>query len=285
MVEGHGRGQIVFLALTALTSLGALFVGLALRRALIRENRVSQFQIAADALARLVWENTTLQPSEVGVNIWLVKGAFGFRQLVRQAKVADHRNPTPITWTKGKGIIGEAWAKNRPRVWDLEYIRAINPTEKLGVSLNRRSVGSSAGMSSTGRSVTVRFSPFHSGAVASSGTACVVSAVDALVPGKTQELQDFHKTPAFSSVWATCEAAFAGSPRGMGRSSMNGNGNGKSSSAPPKVAVENLRRRMREAVRELPETPRGKLTPDDVTTLREAGLVELAEVAEIYAET
>lgn len=48
-------------------------------------------------------------------------------------------------------------------------------------------------------------------------------------------------------------------------------------------AVTKLRRRMREAVREVDtEGEIEKLTADDVKKLRDAGFIELAEVAEIY---
>jgi hypothetical protein len=50
-------------------------------------------------------------------------------------------------------------------------------------------------------------------------------------------------------------------------------------------AVAVRRRRIREAVRDVPDPEGGKLTKEDVRTLREAGLDDLAEVAEIYVRT
>jgi hypothetical protein len=46
-------------------------------------------------------------------------------------------------------------------------------------------------------------------------------------------------------------------------------------------AVHALRKRMREAVTEFP-TEKRELTAEDVQTLRDAGLDELADVAKIY---
>ena len=50
-------------------------------------------------------------------------------------------------------------------------------------------------------------------------------------------------------------------------------------------AIADRRRRMKEAVQDVPDPKRGKVTAKDVETLREAGLDELAEVAEIYVST
>ena len=46
--------------------------------------------------------------------------------------------------------------------------------------------------------------------------------------------------------------------------------------------IADRQRRMREAVRDLPDVEPRKLTKEDVKTLRDAGLNEVAEVAEIY---
>ena len=51
------------------------------------------------------------------------------------------------------------------------------------------------------------------------------------------------------------------------------------------MSLADRRRRMREAVRDLPDEEPSKLTSEDVETLREAGLEEVAEVAEIYVSS
>jgi alkylhydroperoxidase family enzyme len=48
------------------------------------------------------------------------------------------------------------------------------------------------------------------------------------------------------------------------------------------MSLADRRKRMHEAVRDLPEDKPSKLTSEDVETLREAGLDEVAEVAALY---
>jgi hypothetical protein len=212
--QSGGRGQIAFLVLTALTALGGFFVAIALRRALIRENRESQFQTAAEQLARLVRDEINLAPHEFGVNIWLVKGMKGFKRLVREAKVAEPRSPTPITWTKGKGIIGEAWASGKTRVWDLDHIRASNPTREAWCGLRRHERWrlSWNEFEKTNRYRAVLAVPLYRhrfGLHRVRG----VAAVDALIPGKKDALKALEPTREFDAVIATCQAAFAGQPK------------------------------------------------------------------------
>lgn len=50
-------------------------------------------------------------------------------------------------------------------------------------------------------------------------------------------------------------------------------------------AVTERRKKMRDAVRDVPDVKTTKVSKEDVDTLRAAGLDELAEVAEIYVAT
>jgi len=57
-------------------------------------------------------------------------------------------------------------------------------------------------------------------------------------------------------------------------------GDGKASNRP--YSDEDRRRELHEAVRDVDEPDRGPVTPEDVETLRDAELTELAEIAEEY---
>jgi hypothetical protein len=201
----------VFFTLYGLTSLGSLFVAGAFWRLLKKPNRQIQFQRAAQGLATLVSEGLELPHEAVGVNIWLIKGMKGFRRLVREASVGVPRNPTPITWTKGKGIIGQAWSRNTIRFADLDEVRALNPTEADWCSLTReeRFRLSWSEMSETRRYRAVLAIPLRRhkfGRYRVRG----VAAIDLLVPGRALDLNALHDLPEVRAIRRTCEAAFAG---------------------------------------------------------------------------
>lgn len=206
-----GPGERLFVALSAAAGISALIVSVMYKRLLRRYHRRSQFEAAALAFSRLVSGTTSIQPAEVGVNIWLIKGPRGFRRLIRAGSVSEPRHPTPITWTKGKGIIGEAWERDTIRFADLDVVRAITPTEADWCSLPReeRFRLSWAEFDETTRYHAVLAVPLRRlrfGVYRVRG----VAAIDLLTAGKAAELNQIHVTPEFSAIRRTCEAAFAG---------------------------------------------------------------------------
>lgn len=56
----------------------------------------------------------------------------------------------------------------------------------------------------------------------------------------------------------------------------------RTTSTDPDAAVTERLRRLREAVRDVPDEGPSKISEEDVSTLRRAGMDKLAEVAEIY---
>jgi hypothetical protein len=208
--EPGSAGQAVFIALYLLVAVGTLFVILGFRRLLANEASKSAFAEAAEVVATLVEKETSLARNQMGVNIWVVKGMKGFRRLVRTATiVVDKRHETPITWTKGKGIIGEAWGRNTTRIADLDRVRAAFPTRDSWCRFERedRFRLSWDEFEETKRYRAVLAVPLRRHRWARH-TVRGVLAIDSLVPGKGPELNRLPTLPEFSSIRRTCEAAF-----------------------------------------------------------------------------
>lgn len=232
-------------------------------------------------------ETTLLEHEEIGVNIWLVRGPRGFRRLVRAAKVvAEDRHETPITWTKGKGIIGEAWDRNQTRFADLDTVRADFPTEAQWCSLKRedRFRLSWAEFMETSRYHAVLAVPLRRHRFSRHLVRGVV-AIDVLVPGKASQLDGLQVTREFSSISSASAKLLSSATsdnelhKGYGRVRRCGGGMSGNNGDP--TNEENVRK-MREAVRDVQDPERGPITWETVKTLREAGLDDLADIAETY---
>lgn len=201
-----------YIVLAALASAGSVLVAVGYRRLLTRQPRQQALAAAARATVRLVEKETGLKHHEIGVNVWLVKGAKGFRRLERAAsEVAQPRKVTPIIWIKGKGIIGEAWARNSPRAADMDRVRRMLSTEEVFCSLPRedRFRLSWNEFQMTSRYHAVLAVPLHRRRF-SSYTVKGVLAIDALVPGKASAIDAIRGTEEFSSIVRTCDAALRG---------------------------------------------------------------------------
>ncbi len=205
-------GEVIFVALSIVTGLGSLFVALGFRSVLGKQSQKLKLETAAQSVARLIQQETKLKHDEIGVNIWLIKGMVGFRRLVRAAiVVAQPRHQTPITWTKGKGIIGEAWARKKSRFADLERVRELYPTEQLWCGLKRddRFRLSWAEFEETARYHAVLAVPLRRHRFSRHPVRGVV-AIDVLVKRKGGAIDGIQRTKEFSSIIRTCEAALAG---------------------------------------------------------------------------
>lgn len=205
-------GSVIFVILSILTGVATLFVALGFRSVLTKQGRKAKFQTAAQSVVSLVEDKTQLSHADIGVNVWLVKGMLGFRRLVREAiVVAQPRHETPITWTKGKGIIGEAWERKQSRFADVERVRGLYPTKQAWCGLPReeRFRLSWAEWEETFRYYAVLAVPLRRHRFGGHPVHGVV-AIDVLVPSKGRVLDGVQRTKEFSSVIRTCEAALGG---------------------------------------------------------------------------
>jgi hypothetical protein len=121
---------------------------------------------------------------------------------------------TPIVWTKGKGIIGQAWKRNKTRLADLDKVRREYPTQDRWCSRSRedRFRLSWAEFADTKRYRSIVAVPLRVKRFARYRVRGVV-AIDALVPGKARELEKLEESPEFSAVRRICESAFRRDPR------------------------------------------------------------------------
>jgi hypothetical protein len=211
--EPGSVGQWIFVVLSIATALASFYVSVALWRILGRKDRSSEFAKAAHAIARLIEEKTSLRHGEFGINVWLVKGPTGFRLLDRvcEAMVAPERTETPITWTKGKGIIGEAWARKTSRFADLDTVRAAIPSARVFCRIRpeERFRLTWAEFNETSRYHAVLAVPLRQHRFARHAVRGVV-AIDVLVPGKGLQIDGIQQLPEFDAIRRTCENALAG---------------------------------------------------------------------------
>lgn len=210
--EKGSAGRALYLILATLVSAATLLIVIGYRRLLAREKRRGKFDTAAQSIALLVQDQTSLNHDEIGVNIWLVRGPKGFRRLVREASVVtEQRTETPITWTKNKGIIGEAWGRKKPRFADLDQVRKNFPTRRHWCRLKRedRFRLSWDELGETSRYRAVLAVPLRGHRFARHPVRGVV-AIDVLVAGKAAELEGLQTTREFGSIISVCEAALVG---------------------------------------------------------------------------
>jgi hypothetical protein len=99
---------------------------LALRRSDQDKNLVG----ACREIARVVCTRTGIPYDNIGAHVWTVTGLPGLRYLRRRAKfVPFNRRTTPITWRKGKGVLGVCWMDKRSFVADLDALRRVSEPE------------------------------------------------------------------------------------------------------------------------------------------------------------
>lgn len=205
-------GDTAYIVLAILTPVATLLVVYGYVRLLKRQSRRNRFAAAARELVNYIEKETSLGRHEIGVNIWLVKGLPGFRRLVRSViEVAQPRKETHITWTKGKGIIGQSWAQKRSRFADLETVRGTFTTARLWCELERddRFRLSWAEFQRTKAYRSVLAVPLQANRLGRHPVRGVL-AIDVLTPSKRMEIDGIQETDEVSSVIRFCEAALVG---------------------------------------------------------------------------
>lgn len=202
-------GKLLFIGLTALTAIGAALVAWGYKRVLAYRAQARTVDEAAKGIALLVKQKTSLKTHQFGVNIWIIRGALGFRRLVRWSEIAPDHHRTPILWTKGKGVIGQAWKGKRTRSVDLERIRNAHDEESWCARKREERLRLSWDeFEETGRYHHVIAVPLRARRFAKYRV-CGVIAIDSLVSGKKEELEALAKLQAFSSIRRLCESAFS----------------------------------------------------------------------------
>jgi hypothetical protein len=205
------EGQLAYVILAILTAIATLLVIYGYHRMLARRESRDAFATAAQSFLSVAQKGTSIPHDQIRVNIWLVKGPWGFRRLVRAATAAPlpHRGETHITWTKGKGIIGQAWDRKKSRFADLHTVRSIYPTEARWCELKRddRFRLSWDEFSQTSRYDAVLAVPMRRNRYARHAVRGVV-AIDVLTLESRTDIDGIQLTDDFSSIISICEAAF-----------------------------------------------------------------------------
>jgi hypothetical protein len=209
--DPHEPALVAFVIVSILAGLGTLFIVIGFRRLLAKGNRKQQFETAAQSFVRCVEKQTDLQHHEIGVNIWLIKGMKGFRRLVREAiAVAEPRPETPITWTKGKGIIGQAWARKTSQFADLDAVREVFTAETwCELPRGERFRLSWDEFDETWRYRAVLAVPLRRHRFGVHRVRGIL-AIDVLVPERGKQLDGIQRTDDFNVIMGICQAAFAG---------------------------------------------------------------------------
>jgi hypothetical protein len=71
----------------------------------------------------------TIPRRSLGVHVWQIAGPPGFQRLKRRGTYrAAGSHPLPITWVKGKGVVGACWASDEgDQLVDLSELRTLAP--------------------------------------------------------------------------------------------------------------------------------------------------------------
>jgi hypothetical protein len=179
-----------------------------------RKQRNRELEDACREVAACIDEQCPSLPlREVGVHIWEVAGLPFARHLRRSGSflLLSNRARSGIRWTKGKGVVGVAWQKERRIIKDIEAIRtnatseesyaALPEDERLGLSWEE--------FVKTPRYQIVRANPLYNrGNSNAKPTVRGVVAVDVAQSGHFEEVNKATESRKFASVIGLCETAF-----------------------------------------------------------------------------
>jgi hypothetical protein len=112
---------IALAVVSALAYVGYVLVVIGYRRTLRHRDQDRRLYATCRDVATFIERNTTLELADIAVHVWVVRGMRGLRRLERRATfIPRDRPPSPITWRCGKGVLGQAWARDDWIVADLE---------------------------------------------------------------------------------------------------------------------------------------------------------------------
>lgn len=116
----------------ALAYLGYMLVVVGYRRTLKHSDQDQRLYAACRDIATLVDGTTNLELADLAVHVWSVRGLPGVRRLERRATFLHHeRQPSPITWRKGKGVLGQVWVRHQWILADLEPLASAATEEEF----------------------------------------------------------------------------------------------------------------------------------------------------------
>jgi hypothetical protein len=201
-----GRG--VLLALAAAAALGFVVISTAYAGMLRRMTQTRHLDEVARGIIDLLVLETSLETSEVSVHVWAVRGPVGLRHLELRSLVMQMDRPlTPIVWSKGKGVVGRAWAAKTTVFADLAAIWTAAATRDAFCKLSSeyRLRLNWLEFVATRHYRAVLANPLFRPTLGGMRVVGCLS-VESLVDGKADELWEFATSPEFGGLRRVCEA-------------------------------------------------------------------------------
>ncbi len=142
--------------------------------------------------------------NRLGVHIWMTKGER-LERLIKYT-MEQQRVETPIQWSRGKGVIGDAWERGGPLTVDLTPLYAsatalgpafdgLDPQDRFGLTLEEVQRGN--------RYKSVLAYPLSG----MDGKIIGVLSVDCAIPGRADGLASLVDDRLFQDVLGACESA------------------------------------------------------------------------------
>ncbi|MGH3072115.1 MAG: hypothetical protein ACRDNB_07580 [Gaiellaceae bacterium] len=129
---------IAFAVVAALSYVGYCLVVIGYRRVLKNSDEDARLYTACRDVAALVERETDIPRDRIGVHVWTIRGWPGMRRLERRATFVPVDRPrSAITWSKGKGVLGQCWLRDDWILADLERLSDAS-TEREFYAIPRR---------------------------------------------------------------------------------------------------------------------------------------------------
>jgi hypothetical protein len=168
---------------------------------------------ACKTLATFVAEKLAIQPDEVGVHVWEIRGVWPVRYLSRIARSHPMRSETAIDWRKGVGAIGRCWKECEDTLADVGDLIDIDEATFEALPRRNRFNLRWRDFDRLKRYPTVLALRLHGDLRGARAIAGVLS-VDLKVPGRKDDLKslyDQHLDREIGAVLAVCNDALGNS--------------------------------------------------------------------------
>jgi hypothetical protein len=205
--DGHHALGRVLVGTGVVAIVGTFLVFPAYARVLRKADQNDELEEACRAVWHLVVEKLGIDMKKVGVHVWAVKGIKGVRYLEKRATfIIESRRQTHVTWRKGKGAIGIAWADDEPIVANVEHLQERGPTQELFCAITRRE-RFGLGWHDFRRSNHYR--AILAIPLRARGKVRGCLSVDLRVDGRADDLDTVAQDDQFNNVLVVCEAVLA----------------------------------------------------------------------------
>jgi hypothetical protein len=202
---------IVLLVAGAIAGVGAVITAVRVNR---RTRRATLSEACIQLAAYIDETCPSLSLRDVGIHVWRVGGPpFARRLHRRQQFLLRQRQPSHVSFTKGKGLIGNVWATGVPDIKDLEsdyagvttaaHFQELSDENRLGLSWEE--------FQRTRRYTAVWASPLFRNSDFDDRVIGVIS-VDIQASGVFNEVAAATKTtpgPELDAILAACETALS----------------------------------------------------------------------------